>query len=523
MGRAKSAYWVFYDSVKSDKGNSYARCKRCSFIITNTQEKRLADHRKKFVAFFEFPYRFGNVFFLLFRCCSPEPTAEHQDEVKSVISKDSSAIRSQSTSSQPSVSRKRPFSLRDSIDIISQNDSCSLNILLTKFFIAHDIPFEAVSSIHLVKFMEKVRPAYKLPDPITMKTSILEEIHEEAIRKAKSETVTNAGFLFHKRTNNTIAVFLRPFFGTAFKFAEIDPSCLESLAEFKINLQKLSEMAREKFNYTIANITEDCIDIDLDDELQSKTLKTHSQAVATLLERSQNENLLNEVLSILDRFELYPPFYVETCKTELKAYEMYLENHLSLIGKTLGNCAESGTIRDKLYSSEFKNKIVKAFSDIQNAIKLTEKFEFVSDIIDVWLDVFQSTALIAENDELYESVFNTTGILCYLFDPKYKGEKLTGSQKMSCSFKILKKLADPDEFKIFCDYRDNKGIFASSDLDLLSSDLYWRAVEPACPKLAEIALFYSSFSSVCELTTYQDSACQSTEDDEKIAFIKSFL
>ncbi len=37
--------------------------------------------------------------------------------------------------------------------------------------------------------MEKVRPAYKLPDPLTMSSSIFSDIHEEAILKPKSQSL----------------------------------------------------------------------------------------------------------------------------------------------------------------------------------------------------------------------------------------------------------------------------------------------------------------------------------------------
>lgn len=61
----------------------------------------------------------------------------------------------------------------------------SLDLLLTKFFIENDIPFKAVKSSYLAKFIEKLRPEYKLPNPNVMKTSILGKIHEEAMSKAK--------------------------------------------------------------------------------------------------------------------------------------------------------------------------------------------------------------------------------------------------------------------------------------------------------------------------------------------------
>lgn len=68
----------------------------------------------------------------------------------------------------------------------STNDA-SLDNLLAKFFIENDIPFKAVKSSYLAKFVEKLRPGYKLPDPIAMKTSILEQIHEEAAVRAKPD------------------------------------------------------------------------------------------------------------------------------------------------------------------------------------------------------------------------------------------------------------------------------------------------------------------------------------------------
>lgn len=87
-----------------------------------------------------------------------------------------------------SASEFSPFKITpcDPLDVIGRRD-VTLDNLLTKFFIENDIPFKAVKSSYLTKFVQKLRPDYKLPDPIAMKTSILEQVHDEAVSKANPE------------------------------------------------------------------------------------------------------------------------------------------------------------------------------------------------------------------------------------------------------------------------------------------------------------------------------------------------
>lgn len=88
----------------------------------------------------------------------------------------------------PAITAVSPFNVVhcDPLRGISKSDD-SLDLLLTKFFIENDIPFKAVKSRYLAKFIEKLRPEYKLPNPNAMKTSILGKIHDEAMCKAKPD------------------------------------------------------------------------------------------------------------------------------------------------------------------------------------------------------------------------------------------------------------------------------------------------------------------------------------------------
>lgn len=394
---------------------------------------------------------------------------------------------------------------------------------MTKFFIEHDFPFDAVKSNYFMKFIEKLRPAYKLPDPATMSTKILEDIHQEAVSKAVSGSLKEAGFLFASNPLGSITIFLKPFYEKSFRFAEIESAVFATMNDFKTFLRSLSESALQKFNYDVLTVTADCVEFELSDDLQQMMLRTHNQAVDKLLERSQDVSLLSEVLAVLNIFEIDVPFCFEAWNFQLMACEFYLKEHLSMIEKLLVNKKVDSDIREKLYSSNFKNRIENVKGNIEIASKLTGKYDFLSDIISDWLHIYQSTALIAENDDLYSSVFNKIGLLAYSFDPKFKGQDLSPSQKTTCSFLVLKKLSDPSEFKLFCDYRENKGIFATSDLDSLPTELYWKVVAPACPKLSKLALMYSSFAPFIDQKEENSKVSLGSDIEEKIAFIKSFL
>lgn len=90
------------------------------------------------------------------------------------------------------------------IDIVEAEEKLQLDILLAQLFFGCNLPFSTVDSVHFEKFVNKLRPGYKIPHSNTLKSTLLDEAYSRELQKGHSQEKQYGTLMFDgwKNDNN---------------------------------------------------------------------------------------------------------------------------------------------------------------------------------------------------------------------------------------------------------------------------------------------------------------------------------
>ena len=152
----------------------------------------------------------------------------------------------------------------------------------------------------------------------------------------------------------------------------------------------------------------------------------------------------------------------------------------------------------------------------------------MSEAVSNWLNLYNSSATIIEGEDLYKRIFTKCSLAAHVFNPKYKDEGFSASQKTSIRFFIAKCLKDQEEFSKFDEYFDGIGPFAEEELKNFEVQTYWMMLKGHCLKLSQLAIKFSSLPAFsCDFKQADSESRTNLISDQhllrKLNFIKSNL
>lgn len=410
-------------------------------------------------------------------------------------------------------------SIKNHLDSITETSSNELNDLFLKFMVENDINFEAVNSIFIKKFMEKIRPSYKFPNEEMFRTNVLTASYESTITAVKGNKSKDFTLMIHQ-SKSTAKAFIKPLFESPILLQEL--KVVDDFVFFSYH--QLAQDVKLKFNGRIVSIVEKCLkEVDIE-EFENFHIKCLRKSIETIWERVSDEDLKQEVKNLLRSFNASLQF--KSNMTELEMYQNYTKNLTNLKEAAINeydNVTEM--IRTKLYDKFFFEKICRIQKIMEELPKMNTNL-YVSDVVKKFVQVFHITSLINENDEIFKKVFTRNNIAAYVFDPVCKEKNLTSNLKSKIRFYVAKLLNDAEEHEKFDEYLERRNEFGREELDKMQPKIYWTMMKGYCGKLSDIALKFVSLpaTSECNVNLQQKSILMLSEsENQKLSVIKSNL
>lgn len=429
----------------------------------------------------------------------------------------------------PPSKKLKTISIKNSLDSVTSTEAAQLNELFAKFLIKFDVPFEVVNSTQLKDFMTKIRPAFKLEDEKTFATKICEDLFRDAMNKTKSKTLEDITLILHfNSAKGRLTASIKPFSKKAIFLEEIGVEG-DSIDEFlfKDIYNKLEEEAQIKFNGKVVSIVENFITFNVKGFcLENFIVKSQDAIAEKLIIEVSRPDLLKKIEEIFSAFDIVVEKSDQIWKTELTYYKFFQEN-LKELKKQAATTDDQQIemIRQELYNRDLQEsvrsvyEILKQLNDISSGIH-----HLLSNAIEIWLEIFNTTAMIHEGTALYEDIFTKPSLAAYVFNPKFREHLMSPNQKACIRFFIAKLLKDPEEYKKFDEYLDKAGVFSDDDLNQADAGHFWLLFKGYCPKVSKLALVFSSFPSSINVCVETPTVKAIDEElSRKLAFIKNSL
>lgn len=170
MGRPRHSFWAGFEAVDNpyDKKRIAAKCRKCKFIETNTQQKRLQNHK-----------------------CENHGYKHQKTSTSIDASSVSTEVIDLGESSQepqePPATGTKQVCIKNFVDHIPNEESNQLNKLFGKFLYSEGISPEVLNNKYLQDFLKKIRPSFKAPAAEYVQKEILDSIYCDILEAAKAK------------------------------------------------------------------------------------------------------------------------------------------------------------------------------------------------------------------------------------------------------------------------------------------------------------------------------------------------
>lgn len=123
----------------------------------------------------------------------------------------------------------------------------------------------------------------------------------------------------------------------------------------------------------------------------------------------------------------------------------------------------------------------------------------LAETYDQWLSLKTINGWKKKWDKRDKMVADTTTLVAYSLDHRYRGKNLTQRQKQIVDHFLLKTLKSSSCHQDLIDFREKRGIFSNEKMQALSPDGFWRFLLSTHKLLAETALRFVTLpaSSAC--------------------------
>lgn len=428
----------------------------------------------------------------------------------------------------PPSKKLKTVSIKNSLDSVTSTEAAELNELFAKFLIKFDVPFEAVNSTQLKDFITKIRPAYKLADEKTFETKICEDLYRDAMSKTKSKTLEDITLILHfNSAKGRLTALSKPSSKKAVFLEEIGVE-EDTIDEFLFRdvYNKLEESAQIKFNGKVVSVVENFITFNVQDFCLDKFIVKSQDVIAekVIIEVSRPD-VLKKIEEILSAFDIVVEKSDQVWKTELTFYKYFQEN-LKELKKQAATADDQQIemIRQELYNRDLQETVKSAYEILTQLNEISSGEKYLSNAIEIWLKIFNTTATINEGTALYEDIFTKSSLAAYVFHPKFRERLMSPNQKACTRFFIAKLLKDPEEYKKFDEYLDKAGVFSDEEINEADAGHFWLLLKGYCPKVSKLALVFTSLPSTTNVCI--DNPTVKAIDEEltrKLAFIKNTL
>lgn len=132
---------------------------------------------------------------------SPVPRQENETQLGT--NKEKAEEKAKNLSNKRS---KNKSIMNSFVDTMKLREKEKVHIALAKFFFGCNISFSVIESVHFKKFIQTIRPSYKLPCRKTLSTVLLDKVHEEILVNNKNNASPYASLLidgWKNSSNNT--------------------------------------------------------------------------------------------------------------------------------------------------------------------------------------------------------------------------------------------------------------------------------------------------------------------------------
>lgn len=202
MVRTRHPFWAGFEAVKHPKDPTkiVAKCRKCKHIETNTQSKRLQNHKCE-----NHGYKPNQVLL-----SSQDITKSANDPIdldefsqNSTNSEGSSIVSRENLKSQ-SCSQPKRIRLTEFIDIVPLEDQNEIAQTLSMFLFSEGISPNAIKNKYFQQFCKKLKPAFRIPESDRVKTDILDSIYCQILETSKSKSLQE-GILIMNHDSNKVS------------------------------------------------------------------------------------------------------------------------------------------------------------------------------------------------------------------------------------------------------------------------------------------------------------------------------
>lgn len=419
--------------------------------------------------------------------------------------------------------KKKTNKMDSFIDKISKAEIDEVNDKLSNFFFGCNIPLQVVESDHFKKFVESLRPSYKLPGRKLLSTTLLDRSYQKC-KDTASAFISDESVLLIDGWKNTssnaktvVSMIHNAKGGQAFVDAwdlTGESETGDKLAEI---VNKSAEIAMRMYNTTIYAVVSDnaaaMLKMGRSIDIWHSNCSSHT---ANLLAKDVlDTELTRKVHMVLKEFKLadFERALVDSGGSRIKtpvdtrwctyrdSYECLIKN----VNKMRMLIVSDGifkkikpAVKNLLFDDDFIEEVkdnIKLFDPICEIINIAQKSETsIAEIVNYWIKV-KLPPTFSKFDEKLDArkkmALNVYALCAYYLHPKYHSEAnnlLSTSQKIKIQSFLIENL--PEEgINGLSDFQENSGIFATLYLKNVQDPItFWNMAKLNYKSLAVLAL-----------------------------------
>lgn len=423
------------------------------------------------------------------------------------------------SSSCKSLTPSTSTSLTSFVDSMSIKDMSKGNALLGKLFFGCNIPFSVVESTHFHKFMQHMRPSYRIPSRKALCGKILDDIYNKFTKDIKFESdsvMLIDGWKNENANTKNVTVLLHSATGKAVFLDNWDLSEEKETGEKLAEIIEFAKIQAEQMYQTkiFAVISDNAANMMKMGRLTDIIHLTCNSHLGQLLAKDVlPTELATRVTSILKQFngpdmeaqiirfggtKICLPCETRWCSNR-DSFSCFLKN-LPYMKRVISENPQKSFpahITALIFDQQFVKNVTEAVSLLDPICSLINKCQSSTASIacaaEAWLSIqFPPEFVEAEEclNKRRNSALKVPLLVANYLHPAYRGRKLN-EQKIDIVNDYLLENLDTTGLEDLIKFSSNTGIFAVLDgkegLNL-KPHLYWELASTKCQNLSQIAI-----------------------------------